>query len=60
MTRNIDRETGMSYSWLGDRFKLVKTCRVNAAAALLIIAFFAGALSSIIFSRALDVFVYGS
>lgn len=50
----------MSYSWLGDRFKLVKTCRVNATAAFLIVAFFAGALSSIIFSRALDVFVYGS
>ena len=50
----------MSYSWLGDRFKLVKTCRVNTTAAFLIVAFFAGALSSIIFSRALDVFVYGN
>lgn len=50
----------MSYSWLGDRFKLVKTCRVNMASAFLIIVFFAGALSSVIFSRALDVFVYGN
>jgi hypothetical protein len=59
MARNIDQEAGKSYSWLGDRFKLVKTCRVNAVVAFLIVAFFAGALSSIIFLRALDVFVYG-
>ena len=52
-SRNIDQETGTSYSWLGDRFKLVKTCNVNSISAFLIIAFFAGALASVIFSQAL-------
>ncbi len=59
MARNIDREAGKSYTWLGDRFQLVKTCNLNAVVAFLIVAFFAGAASSVIFLRALDVFVYG-
>jgi len=58
--RSIDREARMSYTWLGERFRLVKARPVNRAVAFLIVAFFAGALSSVIFSRALDVFVYGN
>ncbi len=58
-SRNIDQEAGMSYSWLGDRFKLVKSCNVNSLAAFLIIAFFAGALASVIFSQALES-IYGN
>lgn len=58
--RDIDAETGEGSSWIGDRFRIVKTCRVNAAVAFLIIAFFAGALSAIVFFSALDVFVYGN
>jgi CBS-domain-containing membrane protein len=56
-SRNIDREAGTSYSWLGERFKLVKTCRVNTVVAFLIIAFFAGALASVIFLRALETII---
>lgn len=57
-SRNIDDEAGMSYSWLGERFKLVKTYRINVVAAFLIIAFFAGAFASVIFSRAIEI-IYG-
>lgn len=59
LSRNIDAEVGRSYSWMGERFRLVKLRQVNIVAAMLIIAFFAGALSSIIWLQALDVFVYG-
>ena len=57
--RNIDREAKISYSWLGDRFHLVKSYRVNTGVAILIVAFFAGALASVIFNRALA-WIYGS
>jgi len=54
LPRSIDQEAGTSYSWLGDRFKLVKTCTVNRVAAFLIIAFFSGALASVIFLRGIE------
>ena len=57
--RNIDSEAKISYSWLGDRFHLVKSYRVNTGVAILIVAFFAGALASVIFNRALA-WIYGS
>jgi hypothetical protein len=59
-SRDIDDEAGRSYSWLGERFRLIKTQRVGMLVALLIIVFFAGACSSIVWLNALDVFVYNT
>lgn len=56
--RNIDTEAERSYSWLGERFRLIKMCRLNVLLAMLIVAFFAGVCASIIWIRALDVYVY--
>lgn len=57
--RGIDREARMSYSWLGDKFRLVKTYQVNRISSFLVVAFFAGALASVIFLRAIDL-IYGN
>lgn len=58
LARSIDAEAGWRYSWMGERFRLIKLWQVNVIVTLLIVSFFAGALSSIVWLRVLDVFVY--